>query len=71
MISEKLPSLSRRQKDLLRCILAGMSDKEACESLGIANGTLCIHRNLLYQRLNITSYRQLFPIVDQARSLVL
>jgi len=50
--------LSPRQIDVLRCLLRGMSNKQICRELGLANGTVKAHTNAIFRTLNVSSRAQ-------------
>ncbi len=53
-IAEEL-QLSPRQAEVARCVVAGQSDRQAAEALGLSWGTVQTHLERLYERLNIQS----------------
>lgn len=50
--------LSPRQIDVLSCLLRGMSNKQICRELGLANGTVKAHTNAIFRTLNVSSRAQ-------------
>ncbi|MBS8262558.1 DNA-binding response regulator [Roseibium polysiphoniae] len=55
----KLPVLTDRERQTLNMILAGRSNKEIAEGLGISVKTVDKHRTSLMQKLNVRSVPQL------------
>ncbi|MBD8878261.1 response regulator [Roseibium polysiphoniae] len=55
----KLPMLTDRERQTLNMILAGRSNKEIAEGLGISIKTVDKHRTSLMQKLNVRSVPQL------------
>ncbi|WP_148252716.1 helix-turn-helix transcriptional regulator [Aidingimonas lacisalsi] len=53
-------SLTDREREIVRLLLAGHSTKSAAKALAISDGTVKVHRKHIYQRLAITSQSQLF-----------
>ena len=51
--------LTRREREILLCILRGKANQEIGEELGISINTLKAHRKRLYAKLDITSEREL------------
>jgi DNA-binding CsgD family transcriptional regulator len=52
--------LSRREQEVVRLILQGHSSLSIGETLGIAEGTVKIHRKHAYQKLGVSTQAQLF-----------
>lgn len=48
-------SLTRRQIDVLKALLEGLSNKEIAERLGLSEGTVKVHMAALFRRLGVTS----------------
>ena len=58
-----LQSLSAREKDSLQCILEGYSVARSAEALGLSVNTVKTHRKRLFLKLDITSEREIFPLL--------
>nr|WP_274611805.1 LuxR C-terminal-related transcriptional regulator [Roseibium polysiphoniae] len=54
-----MPVLTDRERQTLNMILAGRSNKEIAEGLGISVKTVDKHRTSLMQKLNVRSVPQL------------
>ncbi len=54
------PELSPRERELVQLILAGHPTATIAERLGIAVGTVKNHRRRIYEKLDITTERELF-----------
>ena len=50
--------LSPRQADVLACLLRGMSNKQICRELGLAEGTVKNHAIAVFRALNVSSRAQ-------------
>ena len=57
--SNRPPAITPRQRDLLKALLDGCSTKGCAERLGIAEGTVKVHRDDLYRRLGVNTQPQL------------
>lgn len=54
------PELTRREREIVGLILAGHPSSGIAERLGISPGTVRIHRQSIYAKLDITSEREIF-----------
>ena len=54
------PELSTRERELVKLILAGHPTASIARKLGIAAGTVKNHRRHIYEKLDITTERELF-----------
>ena len=54
------PELSLRERELVQLILAGHPTANIAERLGITVGTVKNHRRRIYEKLDITTERELF-----------
>jgi DNA-binding NarL/FixJ family response regulator len=57
--------LSPRQTDVLACLLRGMSNKQICRELGMAEGTVKNHTVAVFRVLNVSSRAQ--AVVEASR----
>ena len=51
----RVSRLSRRERDVLRCLVTGLSNKGVGQALGISDRTVEIHRANLMQHLSVQS----------------
>ena len=54
------PELSQRERELVQLVLAGHPTATIAERLGITVGTVKNHRRRIYEKLDITTERELF-----------
>ncbi|MBE0623710.1 MAG: response regulator transcription factor [Burkholderiales bacterium] len=59
------PGLSPRQTDVLGCLLRGMSNKQICRELGLAEGTVKNHTVAVFRALNVTTRAQ--AVIEASR----
>ena len=57
--------LTPRQKDVLGCLLRGMSTKQICRELGLSEGTVKSHTVAIFRALNVTSRAQV--VIEASR----
>lgn len=57
--------LSPRQTDVLSCLLRGMSNKQICRELGLAEGTVKNHAIAIFRALNVSSRAQ--AVIEASR----
>ena len=62
------PELSLRERELVQLILAGHPTANIAERLGITVGTVKNHRRRIYEKLDITTERELFLQFFQHRT---
>jgi len=55
-------ALTERELEIIGFILQGHSSKSVSDKLGITLGTVKVHRNNIYTRLNISTQTQLFSL---------
>lgn len=58
-LKEQLPSITRRQRQVVELIAAGCSNEEVGERLGISPRTAKAHCDVLRQKLGVTRRRQI------------
>lgn len=61
-----LDGLTLRQREILRLLLEGRSNKEIARSLGILEGTIKVHLRSVMQRLGVHNRTQLALLVSRA-----
>jgi DNA-binding CsgD family transcriptional regulator len=52
--------ITAREKDVLKLLLSGFSNKEIAGKLNLSAETIKVHRRNLYNKLNIKSQSELF-----------
>ena len=57
--------LSPRKSDVLNCLLRGMTNKQICLELGLAEGTVKTHVNAIFRVLNVNSRAQV--VIEASR----
>jgi FixJ family two-component response regulator len=57
--SEKISNLTKREKQVLGCLVQGMQNKVVARELGISPRTVEVHRARIMERLNLTSFAEL------------
>ena len=57
--------LSPRQLDVLACLLRGMSNKQICRELGLAEGTVKNHTIAIFRALNVSTRAQ--AVIEASR----
>jgi ATP/maltotriose-dependent transcriptional regulator MalT len=58
-LKEQLPTITRRQKQVVELIAAGCSNEEVGERLGISPRTAKAHCDVLRQKLGVSRRRQI------------
>ncbi|MFD1040419.1 response regulator [Virgibacillus byunsanensis] len=56
--SEQSSELSEREKDVLMCLLEGLSNKQIAEKLFISDKTVKVHVSKIFKKLNVKSRSQ-------------
>lgn len=52
--------ITTREKDVLKLLLSGFSNKEIAGKLSLSTETIKVHRRNIYSKLNIKSQSELF-----------
>jgi DNA-binding CsgD family transcriptional regulator len=55
-------SLTQRERQITQLLLRGHSSKSVARELGIAPGTVMVHKRNLFSKLGITSQYELFSL---------
>ncbi len=55
--------LTNRQLEIVTQLLEGQSNREIAESLKISEGTVKVHLNSIYKKLNISNRNQIFRLI--------
>jgi FixJ family two-component response regulator len=68
-LSERLASLSQREKDILRLAVAGRANKEIARELGISFRTVEIHRSHIRDKTGCHTLLELARLADEAAEI--
>jgi FixJ family two-component response regulator len=63
---ERVADLTRRELDVMRCVITGARNKQIAAHLGIAEKTVKIHRSRLMRKLEVASVAELLQACQQA-----
>lgn len=64
-------ALSAREQEVVRCIIAGMSDKEIAAKLGISSRTVANHNRTIYRKTNVgTRFELISKVLTHTASAV-
>ena len=58
-IQRRLDTLTDRERQVLRCVIAGEHSKEVGKLLGISPRTVDVHRRNVMQKMGVDSFTQL------------
>lgn len=59
LLSERVPRITERQREVVELIAAGLSNEEVGERLGISPRTAKAHSDVLRQKLGVSRRRQI------------
>ena len=59
VLNERAPNITKRQREVVELIAAGMSNDEVGERLGISPRTAKAHSDVLRQKLGVSRRRQI------------
>jgi len=62
----RVGTLTPREKEVLRCVIAGARNKQIAHNLGIAEHTVKIHRGRVMKKLRVTTVTELVKACQQA-----
>ena len=65
--SEKISNLTKREKQVLGCLVQGMQNKVVAWELGISPRTVEVHGARIMERLNLTSFAELVRLAVLAK----
>lgn len=66
--SDLIATLSGSERQVLSCVMAGMTTKEAATELGISYSTVLTYRYRAFQHLGIRTKRELLALVSEGRA---
>ena len=61
---EGIPTLTRTERRIFDAYVAGMRSKDIVEELGVKDSTLRFHHRNIYQKLGVTSLKQLLQFIS-------
>jgi len=65
-IEDRLKALTRREFQILRCVLAGLLNKQIAYDLGISEKTVKAHRGKVMQKMRVNTVAELARIAEKA-----
>jgi FixJ family two-component response regulator len=65
-VRERLDTLTPREKEVLRWVVAGMLNKQVAGKLGIAEKTVKVHRGRVMKKMKVQSFAELVRIAQEA-----
>lgn len=66
VLAQRLRSLTRREYDVLRLVVAGRLNKQMAVTLGIAEKTIKVHRGRMMDKMGGRSLADLFAFISEA-----
>jgi FixJ family two-component response regulator len=66
-IRSRIEQLTPREQDVLRCVIAGMLNKQIGLKLGIAEKTVKVHRGRVMEKLGVDSVAELVRLAEKAK----
>ena len=61
---ERIPGLSKTEREIFDCYVSGLSTKEILESANIKESTLKYHNSHIYEKLNVKSRKELLVYIS-------
>lgn len=65
-----LLTLTHRETEVMRCVIAGMLNKQIAADLGIAEKTVKIHRGRVMQKAGVASVPELMRLIQTAGNVI-
>ena len=65
-IASASATLTPREQEVLRCVVAGCSNRETAAELGIAESTVKVHRGHVMEKMGAHSVAELVRLADAA-----
>lgn len=67
-IAPILKSLTTRERNVLQCLIEGLSNKEIARSLGLSDGTVKVHLHNIYEKTGANNRTSLVALVLRLRA---
>jgi FixJ family two-component response regulator len=64
-IRDRYASLSRRERDVMQLVVAGLLNKQVCAELGISESTVKAHRGRVMEKMQARSFAELVKMSDR------
>ncbi len=65
-VRDRLATLTPREFDVLKCVIAGMLNKQIASQLGTTEGTIKVHRGRVMEKMGATSVADLVILAQKA-----
>jgi FixJ family two-component response regulator len=65
-VRDRLATLTPREFDVLKCVIAGMLNKQIASQLGTTEGTIKVHRGRVTEKIGATSVAELVVLAQRA-----
>jgi FixJ family two-component response regulator len=65
-VRERLATLTPREFDVLKLVIAGMLNKQIASQLGTTEGTIKVHRGRVMEKMGVTSVAELVMLAQRA-----
>jgi FixJ family two-component response regulator len=66
-VRDRLAMLTPREFDVLKCVIAGMLNKQIASQLGTTEGTIKVHRGRVMEKMGATSVAELVILAQTAK----
>jgi FixJ family two-component response regulator len=63
---DRLATLTPREFDVLKCVIAGMLNKQIASRFGTTEGTIKVHRRRVMEKMGVTSVAELVILAQRA-----
>jgi FixJ family two-component response regulator len=63
---DRLATLTPRELDVLKCVIAGMLNRQIASQLGTTEGTIKVHRGRVMEKIGATSVAELVVLAQRA-----
>ena len=65
-VRDRLAALTPREFEVLKCVIAGMLNKQIASQLGTTEGTIKVHRGRVMEKMDTTSVADLVILAQKA-----